>query len=312
MSNNSILISVVIPTYNRAHVIKRAIDSVLAQTYTNWELIIVDNNSTDNTRAIVEEYTQNERVIYLQEKRKGVSFARNTGSKNANGDYISFLDSDDEYHFDKLALSLKAMIAYKAGISLTNRSILIDGRSISSKDTFNATVITPNELILGRVASSGSMLMFKKEYLKRYSFDTKISFREDFDLVLRVMEITPCVFISDKLVNVHKTLKYERLSTDFESNFQGIKILLARLEVGTYRLDVQDSRALKQSLQASLFKSAFLIDNPQELYLIGKSILGNHFDFRTFVLIQVATLVSKSKLLHSASITILNWIWSRQ
>jgi glycosyltransferase involved in cell wall biosynthesis len=60
MSNNSILISVVIPTYNRAHVIKRAIDSVLAQTYTNWELIIVDNNSTDNTRAIVEEYTQNE------------------------------------------------------------------------------------------------------------------------------------------------------------------------------------------------------------------------------------------------------------
>ena len=89
--------SIVIPTYNRANVIGRTLDSVLAQTYQDWECLIVDDFSTDNTKDVVEEYCNKDSRFYfiINEKKKGANGARNTGIEHAKGDYVSFLDSDD-------------------------------------------------------------------------------------------------------------------------------------------------------------------------------------------------------------------------
>lgn len=100
--NGGFSISVVIPTYNRAHCIGAAIDSVLAQTFPACEVIVVDDGSTDDTRERVEAYGR--QVRYLFQQNAGVSSARNAGLRAARGDWIAFLDSDDEWIPEKLAL----------------------------------------------------------------------------------------------------------------------------------------------------------------------------------------------------------------
>jgi glycosyltransferase involved in cell wall biosynthesis len=97
-------VSVVIPTYNYGHFISEAIDSALAQTYGNIEVIVVDDGSTDDTGSRLNAY--GDRIRYIYQPNAGLSAARNTGIKNAKGDFIAFLDSDDAFHPQKLELQM--------------------------------------------------------------------------------------------------------------------------------------------------------------------------------------------------------------
>lgn len=105
------LVSVIIPSYNRAKLLSNAIDSVIAQTYKNWELIVVDDRSTDNTRQVVERYmNENNRIKYLVNGRsKGPAGARNHGMIHSKGKYIAFLDSDDQWFENHLWDSILVM-----------------------------------------------------------------------------------------------------------------------------------------------------------------------------------------------------------
>ena len=108
---NEKLVSIITPTYNCAKFIARTIDSVLAQTYENWEMIIVDDRSQDNTGEIVEEYMKTDSRIqyHLLEVNSGAAVARTTAMKLAKGSYMAFLDSDDIWLPDKLERQLKWM-----------------------------------------------------------------------------------------------------------------------------------------------------------------------------------------------------------
>ena len=104
------LISIILPTYNRGNLLGIAIKSVLDQSYSNWELIIIDNNSTDNTDDIINQY-QNHKIRILKINNDGnIAKSRNEGIKNAVGSYIAFLDSDDYWHKDKLSMCIKPLI----------------------------------------------------------------------------------------------------------------------------------------------------------------------------------------------------------
>jgi len=101
-NNRDNLVSVVIPTYNRAHTLSRAIESVISQTYTNWEMIIVDNHSTDGTNDLIKSY-QNQKIRLFKIHNDGIiAKSRNMGIENARGNYIAFLDSDDWWAENKL------------------------------------------------------------------------------------------------------------------------------------------------------------------------------------------------------------------
>ena len=91
------MFSVVIPSFNSAHTIERALKSVFNQTFTNFEIIIIDNGSTDNGIEIINKLTNDIRLKIIKQKNQGISFARNTGIRNAQYEYIAFLDSDDEW-----------------------------------------------------------------------------------------------------------------------------------------------------------------------------------------------------------------------
>ena len=89
------LVSVIIPTHNRAKYITKALDSVLFQSYQDFEIIIVDDGSTDNTKSVLESYLKDPRIVYIYQQNQKVSKARNNGAKRAKGEYIALLDSDD-------------------------------------------------------------------------------------------------------------------------------------------------------------------------------------------------------------------------
>lgn len=124
------LISVIISCFNYAHFLPEALNSILNQTYINWECIIVDDGSTDNTKEVAQSYVQKDRRFkYIYQKNQGLSMARNTGVENATGEYIQFLDADDFISFEKFVIQLKffnlnssADIAYSEYLCFDNEN----------------------------------------------------------------------------------------------------------------------------------------------------------------------------------------------
>lgn len=90
------MISITIPTYNRSHLISRAIESIKNQTFKNWELFIVDDGSTDNTEEVIAPFLEDNRIQFIKKENSGAAHSRNVGVEKAQGEYITFLDSDDE------------------------------------------------------------------------------------------------------------------------------------------------------------------------------------------------------------------------
>lgn len=103
------LVSVIIPTYNRARILRRAIESALSQTYGDIEVVVVDDGSTDDTREMLTLMSADRRVRYFRQANAGVSAARNHGMRQARGEFIAFLDSDDSWHPWKLSAQIAAL-----------------------------------------------------------------------------------------------------------------------------------------------------------------------------------------------------------
>jgi teichuronic acid biosynthesis glycosyltransferase TuaG len=142
MSQNH-LISIILPTYNSETFISETISSVINQTYQNWELIIIDDCSTDNSMSIVDSFSKNEnRIKFFKNKtNSGAAISRNIGLENSSGRFISFIDSDDVWELNKLEIQIKFMIVNNYAISFTEYN-LIDEKGIS----LNKTIKVVNEI----------------------------------------------------------------------------------------------------------------------------------------------------------------------
>ncbi|MDT0688316.1 glycosyltransferase family 2 protein [Salegentibacter sp. F188] len=106
------IISIIIPTYNRAHIIKETLDSVLHQTFENWECLVIDDGSNDNTKEVIQVYLQDKRFKYFErpeEREKGACTCRNIGIEKSSGEYIQFLDSDDILGLNKFEVQLNKL-----------------------------------------------------------------------------------------------------------------------------------------------------------------------------------------------------------
>lgn len=140
------LVSIIMPAFNNAGYICESIDSVLAQTYTDWELWVVDDGSTDNTADVVKKF-KDRRIHYVkQAKNKGVAAARNLGIEKSQGRFLAFLDSDDIWLPEKLEKQLAFMNRKKCGMSYTeyrqfaNRSD-VAGKLIRTRDSVDYQVL---------------------------------------------------------------------------------------------------------------------------------------------------------------------------
>ncbi|MCT4593972.1 MAG: glycosyltransferase [Anaeromicrobium sp.] len=134
MDNSSILISIITPVYNSERFLKKTIQYVQKQTYTNWEMIVVDDCSIDNSERIIRDIMEKDhRIKYIKlEKNSGAAIARNTAIEKAKGRFIAFLDSDDLWEYNKLETQLKFMLENNIAFSFTSYSFIDeDGKELN-------------------------------------------------------------------------------------------------------------------------------------------------------------------------------------
>jgi len=190
--------SVVIPTFNRAKFLCKAIESVLGQTFADWELIIVDDGSTDNTKEIVAAF-HDERINYYYQQNQERSVARNTGIKNSKGQYICFLDSDDYFLPERLDLLYRFIIEKKEVVAMFFTSICFDKEGIISERAqleFSNNLNIYNYIIQGIIGVPQACI--HKTIFNDFLFNPLFRYGEDMELWLRIADNYPLIFAPDQ------------------------------------------------------------------------------------------------------------------
>ncbi len=179
------LVSVIIPVFNRESFIKRAVKSVLNQTYWNFELIVVDDGSTDNTIKELKMYVDNIKILY--QPNKGVSSARNLGVKFSQGKYIAFLDSDDEWLPEKLERQVQETLKNGWKISQTDEKWIRNSKQINKRKKHQKPEGDIFLRSLDLCLVTPSAVMIEKETFEKYDgFNEQLPVCEDYDLWLRM------------------------------------------------------------------------------------------------------------------------------
>lgn len=205
------LVSIITPSYNSEGFIKETIESVLNQTYTNWEMIIIDDCSTDNSPEIIKEYMKiDSRIKYLKNKENsGPAISRNLGLDNSKGEYIAFLDSDDVWFKEKLQIQMEYIIKNKTDI-LHNNYYFCDENGKIIKEVKNDYRLNYKKILKSNQIKT-SFLIVKKEVLKNIRFQNIK--HEDYAFFLDFLrENNECFCISKPLG------KYRINSTSVSSN----------------------------------------------------------------------------------------------
>ena len=235
------LITVLTPTFNRAYILPTAIKSVLAQTYQNFEYIIIDDGSTDNTEEIVRGFNDPRIKYILNSRTKGPSGARNTGMDKAKGAWITFLDSDDEWYPNLLEVMLKhisqnpqTMFAIPRGkktMELYENNILI--KEIDTSNNYPETVdihdIANKQFRFDNIG----LMLSRKVIDDDIRFDEKeaLGALEDWEFALQLCENYPrgLLYVKEKLFHYHQKYgtdgrvsndTYEKTATAFEYVYQ--------------------------------------------------------------------------------------------
>lgn len=202
--NNSPLLSVIIPVYNVEQYLSKCVDSILSQTFTDFELILVNDGSTDNSSKICDEYAKKDkRIRVFHRKNCGVSVSRNFGLDQALGDYVNFMDADDEIYPGTLEDNMK--------ILLKNRNIDIlqfpyyrveKGNKIIKYAETTQIIYTDHKAIFKNLVYEGPITwaswgkIYKKDIYKRIFFPENMKIYEDLFALINIIENTHCLYIS--------------------------------------------------------------------------------------------------------------------
>jgi len=206
---SSPLVSVVIPTYNRADLIGESIRSVIEQTHSNWELIVIDDGSEDNTREVVSEFSDN-RISYFSIEHCGIfGKVRNEGLKKSKGGYVAFLDSDDLWSPDKLEIQLRLLNEYPEAAFVFNNITIFGTRQYSSPPDYD-------ELFVGSILLSmleetrfvfyPSALLFRRNPIvsKLGLMDETLSYGTDTKYFLNMSQFFKGIFTNKRLVKIRR------------------------------------------------------------------------------------------------------------
>lgn len=216
--DNSFSISVVIPTFNRLIYLERAIKSVLNQTISVNEIIIVDDGSDDGTSEFIHSNYPN--LKYIFQSNSGVSAARNTGIKAASSNWIAFLDSDDAWVTNKIQKQITELeLNPEMNFCHSNEIWIRNGREIKQKNTHKKFGGFIFDKCLDKCRISPSTVICRKSLLiKLNGFDEDLSICEDYDLWLRITSNNPVIYIEKPLI-----IKYGGHQDQLSRNSEGIE-----------------------------------------------------------------------------------------
>lgn len=292
--NQNNKISVIIPVYNIAEYLPCCIDSVLAQTYKNLEIILVDDGSTDNSRNIIEKYAEKDsRIVKIFKNNSGVSDTRNKGIDIATGDYIGFVDGDDYIEPEMYELLLSNALKYDADISHCGYQMIFPSRVDYYYNT-GEVIIQDNkkgiiDLIEGqRIEPSPCNKLYKRDIVKDIRMPLDIKINEDYLFNIMVFANAKKSVFEDKVlyhyilrknsattssINEHKffdsEIVRERIVEYFKNDDEIYKIALNNLLRS--QINIMRSFATNRATKIFLHRKKEIKDKIKKLYFEMKS-----------------------------------------
>lgn len=195
------VVSIIIPTYNRGYLITKTLDAILVQSYVHWECIIVDDGSTDSTKAVVDTYVKRDSRIKFferpEDKPKGANACRNYGLELAKGDYIQWFDSDDIMHPKLLENQIKNIRDLDVKVSICNFSFFRTTQDLKHAKSYNTfhSYESFNEIfnafICGHIVLNTQTVFIGRELVKTIRFNEMLQRAQDLDFVYRLLAELP-------------------------------------------------------------------------------------------------------------------------
>lgn len=221
------LITIIIPTYNRATLLTRCVDSVRAQVYTNWELIVVDDGSTDDTERTVKMYSDS-RIRYIRQGNAGAATARNKGALAAQGEYIIFLDSDDTVEINWLRELASVLNSDMAMVSCGFKKFDSSSSLIAS-----TTALTGHELQRQYgIFLAGTYLLKRQVFLEIGGFDETLKSGHHTELSIRLIQLLENRTIKQRFVHLTLVLindhNGEKIRSNWKSVYEGAEAILQK------------------------------------------------------------------------------------
>ena len=243
------LVSVIIPTYGGGEYLKSCVDSVLAQTYQNIEVIVVDDNGlgTPNqllTQGIMLDYEADTRVKYFcHEINKNGSAARNTGFSHSKGEYICLLDDDDEYYPEKIERQVNDLNANPhCGLTYCQRDMYVNGKRTTVKHAINSDNYL-FDLLTHKVGISSGTLMVRRNIWEQVGgFDESLRRQQDYEFTARVAAC--CDIYPDDFLGLKKRVTYRNNAKTFAKDFEFRKQYMEKVQPLMTKLDEKQKRAV--------------------------------------------------------------------
>ena len=217
------LISVIIPTYNREETLSKAINSVFEQTYKNWELIIVDDASTDDTDSLIKQYNDFRIKYFRNGDNRGANYCRNLGAKYAKGEYLAFLDSDNYWLPQKLEKEMMEIEGTQNTIVFCQCKIIDTKNKNISREVYISSDDIPSLLVETNVIDTSATLISHKNFDEAGGFDICMPRFQDWEFFFRAANLYHFnfKFISDCL-----TVNVQQKNSISVSNYKRIDALL--------------------------------------------------------------------------------------
>lgn len=279
--------SVIIPTYNRVHLIGKTIKSVLDQTFKNWELIVIDDGSTDNTKQVLQKFSDS-RIRYIYQDNAERSAARNNGIKHATGEWICFLDSDDEYLSNHLAM------LHKYILNEPEPALIATGiKRVSESGEQERLLPNPKtENILKEIWTTfliPTQVCIHHSILQKEQFDERYRIWEDTHLFLRIAAQMPL-----KIIHEVTCIQHVHGGSTVEQAFGKVKLYEVKQYVAAIR-SLRDHKKVMEQLSSKDLNE--YMDSKYRMYLYAARKNGQT---------QVALKIWGKAMLHKPSLYLLS------
>ncbi|RXP52577.1 glycosyltransferase family 2 protein [Lutibacter sp. HS1-25] len=282
---NTPLVSIIIPTYNRAHLIGETLDSIIAQTYTNWECIVVDDGSTDNTEQLLNDYCKKDtRFQYHhrpKERPKGANACRNYGFELSKGEYINWFDSDDLMHCDKLLIQIDALESSNFNFSVCQSVFFKDDihniEGLRSENIISETIFY--DYMTQKIAWLTQAPMWKRNFLNSLSFlfDEELQAAQEWEFHCRVLSVFPEYHTINNILVFLRKHNQSITYNDNDNNRQWFYFLA--------RNKIYKNSIIKKDNITKLYLQNYLLSN-FKLFVINRQWFAAWFSLKKFILVE--------------------------